>query len=581
MLLNIKNIRKGLRLNPHIYSDLSFLSSATRASDIKGWYKYKSIVGVIFTEIEETEINIAKAKIVQKVTECLSSVTGIYYIDDHAISFRIFPEDNGKKCTCQAPINLKRLSRNSGRGGFLVTLSRILCALMRRSYFLFIGDILLILLALVLGSGRYLGYGLNTLHYFYGNFWLAIPLYPATLYILGLYEVEGKFQAARSLLRLAVAAVLVSLALAFSFYMIPELRFGPGLPGLQMSLAFVFVTSWRFVCGYFSLRASGSVGTFIVGAGECGLAVYSFLKSQPSLFEVKGFIDDDPALQGKVMGSPAVVGTLNGLIETAEKMGVRAAILAVNRPYAPRFTRTILEARLAGMEIIELPNLYERVTRRVPVQLVEDQWLLFSDGFDLLYRESIRKIKRIMDFAVSGFLLLISFPIMIVTALAIRMDSPGPVFYRQDRIGMEGKTFKVCKFRSMTVYAETQGAQWAQKRDPRVTRIGRWIRLFRIDELPQIWNIFMGDMSLVGPRPERPEFVRDLQAAIPYYSTRHCVRPGITGWAQVNFHYGASIEDARRKLEYDLYYIKNMSILLDLKIIFRTVGVILLGDGAR
>jgi sugar transferase (PEP-CTERM system associated) len=393
--------------------------------------------------------------------------------------------------------------------------------------------------------------------------------------------VKNIFHPAKSFFRFFLGCALAGLVLACIYHAFPGLEVNLGLLGLQTIFAFLFLTGWRFAYGHSSFASNGKVGAFIVGAGESGLSVYRFLKNRPSRYEVKGFIDDDPALQGKCMGSPTVVGTLNGMIEAAEEMGVRSAILAVNRPHTPRFTRTVLEARLAGMEIIELPSLYERTSGRVPIQLVEDQWLLFSDGFQLLHREYIQKIKRIMDFTISGLLLVISFPLLLMTALAIRIDSPGPVFYFQERTGLGGKPFRVVKFRSMTVHAETQGAQWAKKNDLRITRVGRWIRLFRIDELPQIWNVFLGDMSLIGPRPERPEFVKDLEVAIPYYSTRHSVRPGITGWAQVNFHYGASVDDARRKLEYDLYYIKNMSIFLDLKIILRTVGVILLGDGAR
>jgi exopolysaccharide biosynthesis polyprenyl glycosylphosphotransferase len=218
---------------------------------------------------------------------------------------------------------------------------------------------------------------------------------------------------------------------------------------------------------------------------------------------------------------------------------------------------------------------------RIPVQHIQDQWLLLSDGFYLLSKEYVQKFKRILDFLVSGMLLVLSTPLMAVTALAIRLESPGPIFYQQERMGKDCKVFTVFKFRSMRVDAEAHGAKWAQKRDPRVTRIGRWIRIFHIDELPQIWNVFLGEMSLVGPRPERPEFVRELESKIPYYCVRHTAVPGITGWAQVEYPYGASLEDALRKLEYDVYYIKNMSIFLDFKILLRTVGVVLLGEGAR
>lgn len=274
------------------------------------------------------------------------------------------------------------------------------------------------------------------------------------------------------------------------------------------------------------------------------------------------------------------MGTSDKLIEVAANMGVKAAILAVDRP-TPRLVRNVLEARLAGMEIIELPHLYERFGGRVPVHHVVDQWLLSSDGFHLLSRDYIQKIKRVLDCVVSGLLLGLFAPLMVVIGLAIRLESPGPVFYRQNRVGRGGRVFSVFKFRSMRQDAEKQGAQWAREKDPRVTRVGRYIRALRFDELPQILNIFRGDMSLVGPRPERPEFIAQLEALIPYYSVRHCVRPGLTGWAQVNYPYGASMEDALRKLEYDLYYLKNMSVLLDLKIILRTVGVVLMSEGAR
>jgi exopolysaccharide biosynthesis polyprenyl glycosylphosphotransferase len=193
----------------------------------------------------------------------------------------------------------------------------------------------------------------------------------------------------------------------------------------------------------------------------------------------------------------------------------------------------------------------------------------------------MQKVKRLIDFAVSALLLLGTMPVMVLSALAIRLDSPGPVFFKQERVGKNGLVFVLWKFRSMRQNAEENGAVWAEKVDPRVTRVGKWIRLLRIDEIPQLYNVFRGEMSLIGPRPERPEFIQELEKQIPYYGIRHSVRPGITGWAQVNYRYGASVEDALRKLEYDLYYIKKMSLLLDFKIILKTIGVVLFGQGAR
>jgi len=181
----------------------------------------------------------------------------------------------------------------------------------------------------------------------------------------------------------------------------------------------------------------------------------------------------------------------------------------------------------------------------------------------------------------SIFLMLVSFPVFIFTAVAIRLDSGDPIFFKQQRVGKENRLFTIWKFRSMVQNAESDGAVWARENDFRITRMGKWIRLLRIDELPQLFNVLRGDMSLIGPRPERPEFVNDLEQQIPYYRIRHCVRPGITGWAQLNYRYGASVEDALHKLEYDLYYIKSMSILLDFNILLKTIGVVIFGQGAR
>lgn len=228
-----------------------------------------------------------------------------------------------------------------------------------------------------------------------------------------------------------------------------------------------------------------------------------------------------------------------------------------------------------------MPTVYEQLTGRIPVRFIEDQWLLFTEGFSLLSKEYVQKIKRVIDIIVAGLMLVCLSPILLITAVCIKIDSRGPVFYRQKRVGKGGRVFSVVKFRSMRTDAEARGATWAAKNDARVTRVGHWIRLFRIDEIPQIWNIFMGDMTLVGPRPERPEFVKGLEEQIPYYGSRHCVAPGITGWAQVNYPYGSTVTDALNKLEYDLYYIKNMSLLLDFKILLKTIGVVFMGQGAR
>jgi exopolysaccharide biosynthesis polyprenyl glycosylphosphotransferase len=240
----------------------------------------------------------------------------------------------------------------------------------------------------------------------------------------------------------------------------------------------------------------------------------------------------------------------------------------------------LLDSKLRGARVLTVTAFCERHLGRIDLETVDAHWLLCAEGFAQGRLTNV--LKRAMDIAVSLSLLVLTLPVMLLTALLIKLDSPGPVIYRQRRLGLHGEPFTVCKFRSMRVDAEVGGdPRWAQQKDPRVTRVGKIIRPMRIDELPQLINVLLGEMSMIGPRPERPHFVEQLAQVIPLYRQRAYVKPGITGWAQVNYPYGASVEDAREKLAYDLYYVKNRSLLLDLLILFATVRVILFREGAR
>jgi sugar transferase (PEP-CTERM system associated) len=240
----------------------------------------------------------------------------------------------------------------------------------------------------------------------------------------------------------------------------------------------------------------------------------------------------------------------------------------------------LLECRMKGVKVIELPTFFEREYRQVMLESLNPSWMVLGDGF----REGMlgNLVKRVFDVIVSGALFLVALPIMLVTALCIYLDSGLPVLYRQRRVGQDGRVFTLYKFRSMRVDAESTGApRWASTGDDRTTRVGRFIRKWRLDELPQLINVLRGEMSFVGPRPERPYFVDQLTKQIPYYALRHSAKPGITGWAQVRYQYGASVDDAIEKLQYDLYYLKNRSLFLDIMIMFATVEVVLWGRGAR
>jgi len=250
-----------------------------------------------------------------------------------------------------------------------------------------------------------------------------------------------------------------------------------------------------------------------------------------------------------------------------------AIVITPNHLPSPQEQAALISARLGGTPIFSLSDFFEKFLFLVPVNEINNDWLIRAEGFTMLHSSVNTRLKRAVDLLGAGGLLILSIPTVLVTAILIKISSKGPVFFPQKRVGLKGKVFTLYKFRTMRVNAEPEGAKWAQSNDERVFPIGRFLRKTRIDELPQCWNIFKGEMSLIGPRPERPEFTNQLAKEIPYYDLRHIVKPGLTGWAQVCYRYGSSTEDALRKLQFDLYYIKNYSLLLDLNILLRTIQV--------
>jgi sugar transferase (PEP-CTERM system associated) len=296
-------------------------------------------------------------------------------------------------------------------------------------------------------------------------------------------------------------------------------------------------------------------------------------------FKLLGFVSSE----GEPLVVPAerLLTSRKPLAQLAHELDVDEVVVAMDDRRRSFPLAELLECRLEGVEITDIVTFLERETGKVHLEVLNPSWLIFGSGFR---RDRLRlTTERAFDLFASATLLAIVWPAMLLTAIAIRIEDGwrAPVFYRQNRVGFRGRTFQVIKFRSMRTDAEKSGAQWAKKNDTRVTRVGGFIRKIRVDELPQLLNVFRGDMSFVGPRPERPEFVADLAARIPYYQERHCVKPGITGWAQVCYPYGASETDAMEKLQYDLYYVKNHSLLFDVMILLQTAEVVLLGKGAR
>ena len=319
----------------------------------------------------------------------------------------------------------------------------------------------------------------------------------------------------------------------------------------------------------------------VLGTGpEARLVEASLAATVPSGLRLVGFHALDKVHE--VVVSPGrVIAASEPVEQTVKRLGVHEIIVAVRQQRGGVLPlRQLLNCRLAGVEITELARFFERVHGKVPIELLKVSWLIYGNG----YRQGWTRttVKRLFDIGVALSLLFLTFPVMLVAAIAILMEGGAPVIYRQQRVGVGGEAFTLLKFRSMGLDAERGGkARWAIARDPRVTRVGRIIRRLRIDELPQLFNVLRGEMSFVGPRPERPEFVEMLTGQVPFYAVRHSVKPGLTGWAQVRYSYGATVEQSIRKLEYDLYYVKNHSLALDVIVLLETVRVVLLGEGAH
>jgi len=400
------------------------------------------------------------------------------------------------------------------------------------------------------------------------------------LLAFGLYSARQRAQLTGVVVRLAAALVVSSAAIAAAFYILPVLHLWRGVAALAVVIAGCALLITRMIFAQVVDQDIFKHRVLVYGAGAAAAAVSRLRRSSDSRgFVLAGFVappGEERAIDGaRILDSR---GDLRGL---CERLGVTEIVVAMDDRRRGFPIPELLECRLAGVDVTELLSFLERETGRVRIDVLNPSWMIFGQGFR---RGPLRLFTlRTLDLFASVAVLLISAPFMLLTVVAIKLEDGwrAPAFYSQERVGLGGRIFRVLKFRSMRTNAEVNGAQWAQRQDPRVTRVGAVIRKLRIDELPQIFNVLRGHMSFVGPRPERPEFVAELSEKIPYYVERHCVKPGITGWAQLCYPYGSSEQDALEKLQYDLYYIKNNNLLFDLAILVQTAEVVLLGKGAR
>jgi len=408
---------------------------------------------------------------------------------------------------------------------------------------------------------------------------LATAFCLTAFYFFDLYDFVAMRDRRELLLRLLQALGLAWVALALTFYAVPQTMIGRGVTLISLPLGLSLMVAWRLSIHWILGHPELGERILIIGSGPFAVEIAKeTLQRKDAGYRVIGFVDNDPSLVGKSLINPKVIGVTSELATLVRTENIDRLVVAISDRRGQFPTQELLKLSLSGeVTIEESASFYERLTGRVLLDLIRPSWLIFSSR---ARRARINQITRsAMHRAIALVGAMLSLPIAILTAILIKLDSPGPVLYKQDRVGKNGRPFKLMKFRSMRTDAEKDGPVWAKTDDDRTTRVGRIIRKIRVDEIPQFWNILRGDMNFVGPRPERPHFVAQLAQEIRYYDQRHLIAPGLTGWAQINYPYGASIDDAKQKLQYDLYYMKNQCLALDATIMFETIKTVLFGRG--
>lgn len=448
-----------------------------------------------------------------------------------------------------------------------------------RSVVLFFGDVFCLVLSLSLASLLRLGAEDGTVYMHNNRYALFVALltYLLVFYIGGMYERQTMTHKRGVLLPSMWTTAIGLVLIIVMFYARFELLIGRGV--LFLAALFTFLSVWalrhlyRTTAGYnlFSKNA------LVVGEGKDAANIIRLIQqaADPGC-RIFGVVTNSKGTPGELLEGVPIIGHVDKLRHFVHHYKAETLVVATSLARESNLLKILRPLRYAGIEILDYASFYEQIAQEIPLDHIDDEWLMHAAMNSS--RIHIRKLKRIMDLIVAVIGLVISTPISLIAALCIKIDSPGPVLYKQRRAGLDGKAYTLLKFRTMRTDAEiTSGAVWGGKYDKRVTRVGRTLRKSRIDEIPQLVNVLRGEMSLVGPRPERPEFIDALAQTIPFYKERLLVPPGISGWAQINFPYAASINAARRKLQFDLYYIKHMSLFLDVLILLRTFKTIIVG----
>jgi sugar transferase (PEP-CTERM system associated) len=418
------------------------------------------------------------------------------------------------------------------------------------------------------------------------NGWLKVTLATAVclliLYFYDLYDYTLMGNRRELLLRLIQSLGIAWALLALLFYFAPPLMIGRGTSVYSVFISLVLLLGWRTLIHFLTGHPEIGERVLIVGAGSAAIeTAEAVLKRRDAGYRIVGFVTEDYETVKMKLPEVRVLGTTKELDSIVRNEKINRIVIAVRERRGSFPTEVLLKMSLAGdVTIEECTSFYERITGQVHLEMVRPSWLIFAGRT----RETPVKtaFRNVFHRSLALIGLIVSLPLALLTAILIKLDSKGSIFYKQERVGINGKTFNVIKFRSMKTDAEANGTPiWASSNDDRTTRVGRIIRKIRVDEIPQFWNILKGEMSFIGPRPERPHFVSQLAEEVPFYDHRHLVAPGLTGWAQIKYPYGASVHDARQKLQYDLFYIKNQTVALDIIIVIETVKTVLFSRGGR
>ena len=451
----------------------------------------------------------------------------------------------------------------------------------KRLIMLIMGDLLIVNGSLFLSAIIRLGLsgGWEYIRNNPASFVLTGLVFISTFFFTELYDIRKDFKSIGNIMTVTFASTSAVVITTFLFYISWSLRIGRGVFIINGLLITLFIIGWRVLYSYLLDQPIFKKNALIIGAGWAGKTILQEInRSKKSGLRVAGFIDDDPLKQGKLVDGFPMFGdryTLNNVIHQND---IGLIINAITHEKHADLIKALINCSWNGIDIVDMPTIYEQLTGKIPFKHINDMWMLHVViSKPKLYGKLAKPIIEVF-FALMLFVLLI--PAVVIIAILVKMSSKGRVFYTQERIGKDGKEFTIIKFRTMVENAESiTGAVYTADNDPRITRVGRFLRKWRLDEIPQLLNVIKGEMSLIGPRPERYVFIKEFEEKIPFYTQRLAVRPGLTGWAQVKYPYASSIEQTEEKLQYDLYYIKNMSFILDVVVLLKTIKVVLFGSG--